>query len=180
MSTSEFEWFVQCELYVRISTTVQPSNFFQSQPTGSFQNQPTNPPLHSVIKTVEFKCGHRVWSDCRTVIYNVKKFFDERSRRLEPIKVGDVVQITAEATGLSKKSTVKWICSEGAITGGNFGSPVVRAERRLLQMTLTALPLGEQYTSSIHVRSTQQSKCCCRLFTRKESFKEKRQVWSIF
>ena len=159
-----------------ISTTVQPSNFFQSQPTGSFQNQPTNPPLHSVIKTVEFKCGHRVRSDCRTVIYNVKKFFDERSRRLEPIKVGDVVQITAEATGLSK-STVKWICSEGAITGGNFGSPVKRYgtsrkkvvtddfDRAAIRRTV-----HEFYTRKVYPT------CCCRLFTRKESFKEKRQV----
>ena len=44
---------------------------------------------------------------------------------MEPIKVGDVAQITAEATGLSK-NTVKPICSEGAVTGGSFGSPAKR------------------------------------------------------
>ena len=49
--------------------------------------------MHSVIKTVEFKRGHRVRSDGRTIIYNVKKFFDEKKVRLEPIIVGDVVKM---------------------------------------------------------------------------------------
>ena len=78
--------------------------------------------MHSVTKTVEFKHGHRVRSDGRTIINNVRKFFDKWKRKSEPIKVGDVVQITAEASGLSK-STVKRICSEGVVTGGSFGSP---------------------------------------------------------
>ena len=98
---------------------VQPANT-----TGSFQNQPTGSPVHSV-KTVEFKRGHRVRSDGRTIIYNVRNFFYESERRLDPITIGDVAQITAEATGLSK-NTVKRICSEGAITGGSFGSPEKR------------------------------------------------------
>ena len=51
----------------------------------------------------------------------LENFFYESKKRLEPITVGDVAQITAEATGLSK-NTVKRICSEGAITGGSFGS----------------------------------------------------------
>ena len=42
------------------------------------------------------------------VIYNVKKFFDERSKRLEPIKVGDVVQITTEATGQEYSEAYLW------------------------------------------------------------------------
>ena len=74
----------------------------------SFHNQPTGSP--------EFKRGHRVRSDGRTIIYNVRNFFYESKRRLEPITVGNMAQITAEATGLSK-NTVKQICSEGAITG---------------------------------------------------------------
>ena len=97
-----------------MSTIVQATNT-----TRSFQNQPTVSPVHSVIKTVEFKRGHRVRSDGRTIIYNVRNFFYESKRRLEPITVSDVAQITAEATGLSK-NTVKRICSEGAITGGSF------------------------------------------------------------
>ena len=76
----------------------------QSNSTGSFQNQPTASPVHSVIKTVEFKRGHRVQSDGRTIIYNVRKFFNEIKRRSEPLKVGDVAQITAEATGVSKNT----------------------------------------------------------------------------
>ena len=52
-----------------MSTILQPTNT-----TGSFQNQPTGSPVHPVIKTVEFKCGHRVRSDGRTIIYNVRKF----------------------------------------------------------------------------------------------------------
>ena len=90
-----------------------------------FQNQPTGSPVHSVIKIVEFKRGHRVRSDGRTIVYNVRNFFYESKRRLDQITVGDVAQITAEATGLSK-NTVKRICSEGAITGGSFGSPEKR------------------------------------------------------
>ena len=70
----------------------------------SFHNQPTDSP--------EFKRGHRVRSDGRTIIYNVRNFFYESKRRLEPITVGNMAQITAEATGLSK-NTVKQICSEG-------------------------------------------------------------------
>ena len=49
----------------------------------------------------------------------LENFFFESKRRLEPITVGDVAQITAEATGLSK-NTVKRICSEGAITNSNL------------------------------------------------------------
>ena len=45
--------------------------------------------------------------------------------KLEPIIVGDVVKITAEATVLSK-NTVRRICSEGGVTGGSFGSPEKR------------------------------------------------------
>ena len=47
-----------CAIMQAMTTTVQPSNT-----TGSFQNQPTNSPVHSVIKTVEFKHGHRVRID---------------------------------------------------------------------------------------------------------------------
>ena len=52
----------------------------------------------------------------------MNKFFDERKMGLELIEVGHVVQITADATGLSK-STVKRICSKGAVTGRSFRSP---------------------------------------------------------
>ena len=41
----------------------------------NLQNQPTGSPVHSVIKTVEFKRGHRVQSNGRTIIYNVKISF---------------------------------------------------------------------------------------------------------
>ena len=75
-----------------------------------------------MIKTVEFKHGHRVRSDGRAIVYNVKTFFEESKKRLQPIEVVNVLQHTAEATGLSK-STVKQICNEGAVTGGSFGSP---------------------------------------------------------
>ena len=146
------------------STTVQPSNI-----TGSFQNQPTNSPVHSFINTVEFKCGHRVRSDSRTIIYNVKKFFDEKVR-LEPIIVGDVVKITAEATGLSK-NTVRRICSKGGVTGGSFGSPEKRMSRKKI---VTDDFDRAAIRSFMHVRSIQQSKCYCRLFIKKESFKGKR------
>ena len=89
---------------------VQPTNT-----TGSFQNQPTGSPVHSVIKTVEFKRGHRVRNDGRTIIYNVKMFFYESKRRLELITGGDVARITAEAT--AKKT-------------GEFGSNQVQQQRK--------------------------------------------------
>ena len=79
---------------------VQPTNT-----TDSFQNQPTGSPVHSVIKTVEFKRGHRVRSDGRTIIYNVKMFFYESKRRLEPISGGSFGS-PEKRYGMSRKKVV--------------------------------------------------------------------------
>ena len=66
-----------------------------------------------------------VMSSSMVIEYEVmveQLFFDERKVRLEPIKVGDVTQITAEATGMSKNTVKQIISSEGAVDGGSFGS----------------------------------------------------------
>ena len=74
---------------------------------------------------MEFKRGHRVRNDGRTIIYNVRIFFTRAREDWNQLKLVDVAQITAEATELSK-NTVKRVCSEGAVTGGCFGSPEKR------------------------------------------------------
>ena len=107
-----------------------------------------------------------------------KKFFDEREVRLEPIIVGDEVKITAEATGLSK-NTVRRIYSEGGVTGGSFGSPEKRygmSRKKIVTDDFDRATIRRTVHEFYARISIQQSKCYCRLFIRKKSFKEKRQV----
>ena len=58
------------------------------QTTSSLQNPTSSQDsVHSVRKTVEFKSGHRIQSDCRKIAYNVMQFCEKSKRAMEPIEV---------------------------------------------------------------------------------------------
>ena len=54
--------------------------------------------------TIQFKKGHRIWSDGRQIIYNIKQFFEKQKRKMQPLEVGNPVKLTAQASGVSEKA----------------------------------------------------------------------------
>ena len=71
---------------------------------------------------IRFKKGHRIRSDGRQIIHNLKQFFEERKRKMQPLELGNLVKFTAQAAGVNEK-TVQSICLEGVANEGAFGSP---------------------------------------------------------
>ena len=69
-----------------------------------------------------FKRGYRCRADARQIINNVKIFFEEQKKIDVPLKVDNVTNLVAKATGVSKNSVIR-IAHEGKENDGVFASP---------------------------------------------------------